>query len=204
MLDSPGRLPLAQSAKVNVEIPDSELSSSALERRQKRLLRESSSSQYRQSREESREESSSLFDDTENETDTPEIESADFEETSPIAEVPEFNGPEPISETLDDDFLGRFQYHAFANGHDSVDISESPSFRLNPNLIDSLVGGDYSQYTSLSSSINSTSSNALNVVNMAELALSRQRDYIIPQRKQAIEIVKNLVEGKFVQATKQS
>ena len=174
----------------------------ALKRRQQRRLRERSPSQYLQPRKES-----SQFDDNvmEVKTDLPEIESAEFEEASPIAEAPEFNGPEPISEPLDDEFSAFVQYHPLANGHDSVDVSKSPSYRLNPNLIDSLVGGDYSQYTSLSSSINNSASpNGLTVVNTAELALTRQRDYIIPQRKQAINIVKNLVEGKFVQATKQS
>lgn len=144
----------------------------------------------------------------ENENDTPGIEMmmdrAELEESSPIAEAPKFNGPEPISETFDDDFYGTVEYHPpIANGHGSDDVSKSPSCRLNPNLIDSLVEGNYSEYTSFSSSIsNSTSPNALTAVNTAELALSHQRDYIIPQRDKAIEIVKYLVEGKFVQDTK--
>ena len=119
-------------------------------------------------------------------------------------QAPEFTGPEPISQTMDDDFE-IVQYHPSANGHGSVEVSESSIYRLNPYLIDSLVGGDYSEYTSSSSSIrNSTSPTALTVVNTAEQALSRQRDYIIPQRKRAIEIVKTLVEGNFVQATKET
>jgi hypothetical protein len=137
------------------------------------------------------------------ETDRPEIDLAELEEISPIPEAPELNGPEPISETLGDVFSGIARYHSIAKGHDSVDVSKPPSSRLN--LINSLVGGDYSQYVSLSPSIkNSTLPNALTVVNTAELAVSHQRDYTIPQRKRAIEIVKNLVQGKFSQATKQS
>ena len=143
------------------------------------------------------------------ETATPSTDSAELslidseeDEASPTIQAPECTGPDPISESFD---FGFVQLHPCANGHDSVEVSESPSYRLNSNLFDSLVEGDYSEYTSLSSSIsNSTSPTALTVVNTAELALSRQRDYIIPQRKQAIETVKALVEGKFVQATKES
>ena len=195
LLDSPVSLPRAQFAKEPfVEIiPDNELSPLALKRREERRQRDSRSSRVRPS-----EEGSSLSVDMESEDDP---DSVELEDASPIAQVPEFNGPEPISESLDLDF-GIIQYYPFANGHDSVEVSKSPSYRLNPNLIDSLVGGDYSDYTSLSSSIsNSTSPNTLTVVNTAELALSRQRDYIIPQRKHAIEIVKNLVDGKQSQAT---
>lgn len=191
-LNSPGSLSFTQSAeRPSVEIPDDELSPLALKRKQERQspsLDEKRSSQSG----------------NKSETATHLIDMADLDEAAlPTVQIPEFNGPEPISETMDDDFR-IVLYHPFAKGHDSVDISESPSYRLNPNLIDSLVGGDYSQYISLSSSIsNSTSPKALTVVNTAELALSRQRDHVIPQRKRAIEIVKSLVEGNFVQATKE-
>ena len=136
------------------------------------------------------------------ERDRPDSEELEkLEELSPIPQAPEFDGPEPIAEALEDEFFEIIQYYPPANGHDSVDASKLPSYPLNPNLIDSLVGRDYSQYTSLSSSVsNSASPKALSVVNTAELVLSHQRDYIIPQRKQAIEIVKNLAEGKFVKA----
>ena len=212
--NSPGSLPFAQSAqKPSAQIPDDELSPSSLERKREPHLCESGSSQDRQS---------PRLDEVDNKSGTAthlidvadleditylediadlEEDIADLEEEAlPTVQLPEFNGPEPISETMDDDFR-IVLYHPFANGHDSLEVSESPSYRLNPNLIDSLVGGDYSGYTSLSSSINnSTSPTALTVVNTAELALSRQRDYTIPQRKDAIEIVKSIVEGKFVQA----
>jgi len=214
LLDSSGPHPLARSAKRNLgpfplnspralpfaesddEIPDDKLSPLALKRRQERRLREKGPSQDRRFEKESK------SDNMEIERDMPDSEEfEEFEEPedfSPIPEAPEFDGPEPISDTLEDDFFGTIQYRPPANG---VDASKSPSYSLNPNLIDSLVGGDYSPYTSLSSSVsNSASQKALSVVNTAELVLSHQQDYIIPQRKQAIEIVKKLAEGKIVKA----
>jgi len=209
LLNSPGPLPLAHSVKKpSAEIPDHELSPLALKRRQERRLRESGTSQYSQSPSLDKEESSQS-DNEESETATPSIDTAELEEeedASPTVQEPEFTGPEPISETIFDD-IDVVQYRPIVNGHDSdsVEVSESPIYRLNPNLIDSLVGGDYSEYTSLSSSIsNSTSPTALTIVNTAELALSRHRDHIIPQRKRAVKIVKTLVEGNLVQATKES
>jgi hypothetical protein len=191
LLDSHRPLPLAQSAKPDVKIPDDSLIPSALKRREERRLRESEELRLRERRLNRYSQPKEV--DMKIEDDMSEIDRAGLEEASPIAEAPEFDGPEPISETLDYDFSGIIQYHPFVKGHGSIDVSKSPSYRLNLHLIDSLVGGDYSKYTSLSSISNST--NALTVVNTAELALSRQPDYIIPQRKQAIEIVKNLVEA---------
>lgn len=96
----------------------------------------------------------------------------ELEAISPTVHAPEFNGPEPIPKTIDDDF-GIVQHHPFGN-------------------IAPLDGGDYSGYTSLSSSIgNSTSQTA---VNAAEQVLSCQQDYNISQRKQTIDIVKTLVQ----------
>jgi hypothetical protein len=120
-------------------------------------------------------------------------EELEEETASSTVEAPEFTGPEPISETIN---FGILQYHPFANGHVSVEVSESPAYRLNPNLIDSLVGGDYSEYPYSSSIYNSTLPTTLAAVNMAEAALSRQPDYN-SERKGAIEIVKAAVEIKF-------
>jgi hypothetical protein len=106
------------------------------------------------------------------------IGSEELDDDSAAFLGPEFTGPEPIPERID-----------FTIGHDSFKVSKSPSYR-------SLVGGDYSEYASLSSSIKAPSPNALKVVNTAELALFHQRDFVIPERKRAIEIVKALLEGR--------
>ena len=215
--ESGSSLPFARSAKKpSTEIPDDELSPSALKRRQELRLRESRSSQDSQSL--SLDEESGQSGNMKSETATPSIDTAepeeevvveeeeeeeyeyeyeeDEEDVDPTIQAPEFIGPELISETIDRDF-GIVQYRPFAtrNDHDSVEVSDSPIYRFNPQLIGSLVGGDYSDYTSLSSSIsNSTLPTALTVVNTAEEALSCQQDYDIPQRKQAIKIVEILVK----------
>ena len=98
------------------------------------------------------------------------IDLEEFEDDSPAVQEPELTGPEPISKIID-----------FTIDQASLEV---------PNPY------DYSAYTSLSSSINSLSPNALKVVNRAEMAFSHQQDYVIPERKRAIEIVKTLLEGK--------
>ena len=173
MLDSPGPFPLAKSAKPIAERPDEELSPSALKRRQQRRLRESMPKRLRQSLRQNKEESTMFGNDLNS------FDSADLERASPAVQEPAFDGPEPIPEIIGNNF-GFVQHHPFAKGHS------------NPNLVGSLAGDDYSGYTSLSSSISNSMSptTALAIVNTAELALSCQHDYSIPQRKQAIEIVK--------------
>lgn len=207
LLDSDRPLPLARSAKPKVEIPDDMLSPSALKRREERRRRESEVLRLRErslSRNRQPTENISLSDimEIDEEEDISEIDPAELEHLSPMAEAPEFDGPEEsISETLDDSLSGTVRYHPSGKGHDLVDVSKSPSYRLNPDVICSLVGGDYSQYTSLSSTMRkATSPNALTVVNTAELALSSQPDYIVPQRKEAIEIVKHLVDRSSYKA----
>jgi len=210
LLNLPGPLPLAPSStKLPVERPDDELSPSALKRRTERRLRENREGQDRRSprrnRERSRESRSGDMTVTAGNGNLDSFDSAELEAASPIVHAPEFNGPESISETLAglSSNFGVVQLaQPSAHGERSIKVSDSSGYHLSPNMIDSLVGGDYSAYTSLSSTSNSTSPNALTVVNTAELALSHQRDYIIPQRKRAIGIVKTLVGANFVQATK--
>lgn len=134
------------------------------------------------------------------------VDSAELEAASPTVHAPEFNGPESISVDGVNNNLGVVQlaHQPSAHGEHSIKVPDSSSYHLSPNIIDSLAEGDYSAYTSLSSTSNSTSPNALTVVNTAELALSHQRDYIIPQRERAIDIVKTLVGANFVQATKET
>ena len=206
LLESPGPLPLAKSAKPtkkpNVEIPDHMLSPLSLKRREERhrrereelRLREKRLNLYRKPVEISFPDDDE-FENDEDSDDMSEVDLAEVEQCSPMAEFPEIDGPESISETLDDPLSGTVQYHPPANGHD---VSKS---LLNPDLICSLVGGNYSQHTSSSSRMTkATSPNALKVVNTAELALSHRPDYIIPQRKQAIKIVKNLVDRSSYKA----
>jgi hypothetical protein len=135
------------------------------------------------------------------------VNSAELEAASPTVHAHESNGPESISETIDvfNNNFGVVQSaHRFSEqDKQSVKVPESPSYRLNSSIIDSCAGGDYSRYTSLSSASNSTSPNALAAVKTAELALSYQRDYGIPQRKRTIEIVKTLVDADSVQVAKE-
>lgn len=207
LLNSPGPLPLAQSASKPVERPDEELSPSALKRRQERRLRENSVNRDRRSPRKNKERSqlSGVKFETITAENLDSVDSEKLEAASPTVHAPEFNGPESISETVDNNF-GVVQpvHQPSVHGQHSIEVSQSSNYRLSQNAIDSLAGGDYSGYTSLSSTSNSTSPNALTVVNTAELALSHQRDYIIPQRKRAIEIVKTLIGANSVQATQES
>lgn len=147
-------------------------------------------------------------DSTEFEASTVDLDSArpaDFEAASPTVHAPEFNGPSSIPDTIDvfNNFGVQTANGPWKHGQRSFTVSQSPSYSLDPNMIDSFAGGDYSRYTSLSSTSNSTPSNAVTAVRTAELAISYQRDYAIPQRKHAIEIVKNLVGANLVQDTKE-
>jgi len=205
LLNSPGPLPLAQSVKKpSAEIPDDELSPLALKRRRERRLRESRSSQNLRFGQSGNKNFEKFTANDLNEVDWEEDEDEDLvvEDEDPVVQAPELNGPEPIPKLIDSDF-GIVQHHPVASDHHSVEVSESPSHRLNINLIDSLAGGDYSKYTTLSSSTsNSTSPTASTVVNTAELALFHQRDYVIPQRKHAIDVIRALVEGKVPKENK--
>lgn len=204
---SPGPLPLAQSAtEPPVQLPDDKLSPSALKRREARRLREKNGNQDHgpPRRKRSRKNRSGGMESEADTAEHDEFNSAELEAASPTVHPPQFNGPEPISDTIEG-FKNNFAVvQPSAHGRHSIQVSESSSSRLNPNIIDSLVGGDYSGYISLSSTNSSTSSNVLTVVNTAELALSHQRDYIIPQKKRAIEIVKTTVGLNLVQSTKES
>jgi hypothetical protein len=215
LFDSSGPLPLA---KPYVEVPDDKLSPSELKRREERRLREKNVNQdyqpprkYRKGRRESQsgrrgsQSGGMKFEEgTAENGNLVSVESAELEAASPTVHAPQFNGPESISDTIEDFNNNSAVVQPSPHGQHLIQVSESSSYYLNPNIIDSLVGGDYSGYTSLSSTNNSTSPNALTVVNTAELALSHQRDYITPQRKRAIQIVKTLVGVNFVQSTKES
>jgi len=209
LFDSPGPLPLARSPSVKPS--DNELSASALKRREERRFRENNPSRVRRSSPRRIRESAGSIESDNMEFETVKAESFDsvnpdvLEAASPTVHAPEFNGPESISETIDVFNNNSIQpaHRPFEHGQHSIKVSESLGYRPNPNSIDSFVGGDYSRYTSLSPTGHTTSPNASTAVKTAELALSYQRDYVIPQRKHAIEIVKTLVGGSFVQVTKE-
>ncbi|KAF8808082.1 hypothetical protein BYT27DRAFT_7211679 [Phlegmacium glaucopus] len=211
LFDSPGPLPLARSAQYpSAKRSDHELSPSALKRREERRLRDNNQSRVHRSSVKRNRESSGSTQSNDMEFGTVNAESFDsahpaaLEAASPTVHAPEFNGPESIPETID--IFNNVIYRTHpptGHGQHSVKVSELLDYRPNPHSIDSFVKGDYSKYTSLSSASNLTSPNALTAVKTAELALSYQRDYIIPQRKHAIEIVKTLVGGNFVQVAKE-
>lgn len=210
LLDSSGPLPLARSAGYRSTKPSNdELSPLALKRREERRLRENNSNRNRRtsSRRKREHQSDDMGLEPVMAKNFDSANPTELEAASATVHAPEFNGPESISETIND-FNNNFGvvlpvHRPLNHGQHSVKASESFSYRINPNMIDSFAGGDYSKYTSLASANNSTSPNALTAMKTAELALSYQRDYVIPQRKHAIEIVKTLVGAKLDQAAKE-
>lgn len=200
LLNSPGPLPCTppSTGRPSVERSDDELSPLARKRREERRLREKTSNQDRRpprrSKERSRQSNTSV------KSHGMDFESVALEAASPTVHAPEFNGPDPIPKTIDlfnNIISGRVQ----PSKQHSIKLSESPTYPLNPNIINSLADGDYSRYASLSST--TTSSNESSpVVKMAEHALCNQRDYNIPQRKHAIQIINTLV-ANLLQPTKE-
>lgn len=195
LFNSPGPLPLAQlsakpSARPSVDLQDHELSPSALKRRLERLARESDLSQpLKNNRQRWTRRNAASRD-----TDSDKVDMDDKAVSLELQE-PELTGPDHIP---DDVFNNNFG--VVHHGQHLIKASGLPSYR--PNSIHSLAG-DYSKYISISPASDSTSPNALEVVNTAEMALSFQSDFNIPQRKKAMELIKTLVDSVPVAKEKQ-